>query len=96
MKSFAVLVRERMKDPKRAVDETMMRLDRWKNLSGSKTVTLDEIAWLGAIFALGGIEAGKAEQQSVVVEESEPLNGSGRVINMTAQDQSQTIDRAGG
>jgi hypothetical protein len=86
-----------MKDPKRAVDETMLRLERWRNLSGSKTITLDEVAWLGAIFALGGIEAGKhKETPSVVVEESEPLNGNGRVINMTAQDQSQTIDRAGG
>jgi hypothetical protein len=94
MKPFAVLVRERMNDPKRAVDETMMRLERWRNLSGSKTVTLDEVAWMGAIFALGGIEAGKQTQETFS-EEAKIDNGS-RVVSMTATDASTTVDRAGG
>lgn len=57
MKPFSELVKERCADPEKATAEAMVRLERWRGMSGSKQVSLDEVAWLGAVFSLAGVYA---------------------------------------
>lgn len=57
MKPFSELVRDRCADPEKATVEALKRLERWRGMSGSKMVTLDEVAWIGAIFAMSGVYA---------------------------------------
>ena len=57
MKPFIELVRDRCADPQKAAAEAVARLERWQFLSSSQKVSLDEIAWFGAVFALAGVHA---------------------------------------
>lgn len=92
MKPFNLLVHERMKDPERAVRETLACLDRWKFKSGSKEVTLDEVAWLASVFALAGV---MKRDSSEPVNEIRSADGS-RVVVQVATDTSNASDRVGG
>lgn len=89
MKPFSMLIAERAKDPERAAREAFSRLERWQTLSGSKQVSLDDVAWFGAVFLLAGIEAKK------MVANETNADGS-RVVTKVATDFGATSDSAGG
>lgn len=89
MKPFAQLVAERCEDPHKAAVEAMARLQRWTMISGGKLVSLDEVAWLGAVFALAGqYVVNKTEPEKSAVEKST----EGNVVTVVATDGVRTPD----
>lgn len=100
MKPFSLLINERMHDPERAVREAIARLERWSLASGSKQVTLDEVAWLATVFALGGVEAGKMQTNmshdgQTIVDEIKSTDGS-RIVIAVVDDNNHIPDSVGG
>lgn len=79
-KPFAKFCAERAGDPGRAVSETAARLQRWANMSGSVTVTLDEVAWLGAVMYLAGVMVESDDQPNASVVKE------GNVVTVIAGD----------
>jgi hypothetical protein len=82
---FSQIVASRATQPERAVKEVVTRLERWKNQSGNARVTLDEVAWFGAVMALAGV---KAEQLSKEGVTRESLKG---VVNVVAEDSTSNV-----
>lgn len=81
-KPFAKLLAERSRNPEAVVREAASRMLRWSNLSSSAQVSLDEVAWLGAVMYLAGIQAaidGSAEPDASVSRE-------GNVVTVVAGD----------
>lgn len=53
-KPFAILVAERSRLPADVLaKQAMERMARWSQISAGKLVSLDEVAWLGAILDVG-------------------------------------------
>lgn len=59
MKPFGLLIQERSLDPVRAITECAALVERCGGLSGSRTITLEQASWLGAIVYLGLEQAKK-------------------------------------
>lgn len=84
MKPFAQLIKDRMSDPQKAAAEAVARLERWKQLSGSARVSLDDVAWLGAVFALAGVH--QVDDADQVVKEVD-----GNVTSVVASDGARAV-----
>lgn len=89
MKPFGALVAERVKDPERVMREIVARLERWSHQAGNTKVSLDEVAWFGAVMALAGVHEAPPKKVNM-------LKGrSGNVITVVAEDATATSDSVG-
>jgi hypothetical protein len=61
MKPFGVLIAERAKNPERCIREALTLLERFKDLSGNKTINLEQASWFAAIVFLGCQESQKQQ-----------------------------------
>lgn len=70
MKPFGVLIAERSRDVTKCINEASALLERCGGLSGTRTITLEQASWLGAVVYLGVEQAKKdlaAKRESNVV-----------------------------
>jgi hypothetical protein len=84
MKPFGALIAERSQDAERCVREASALLDRCAGLSGSRTITLEQASWLGAIVFIG-LQAAKKQIDAARV---------GNVVTITATDTTEAKDSA--
>lgn len=84
--------RAEQRTPQELQDEAFGRLNKWAMLSGSKHVSLDEVAWLGALLfaAVKGTGLFDGMQKT----ETRDANGA-RVVGVTASDGVSVADGAG-
>jgi hypothetical protein len=89
---FINLVRERSKGTPddRLVEQAFSRMTRWSQQSGSKMVSLDEVAWLAAVLLKGAVQSGQYPHMA----ESKDENGA-RVVTATMDDGVSMQDGAG-
>lgn len=91
---FAQLVARRAEQfcDSELTEEAFKRLARWSMMSGAKLVSLDDVAWIGALILKGcksaGIDCGLAKS------ETRDENGS-RVVGVVASDGVRVADGAG-
>lgn len=89
MKPFAAVCQERSHAPDKEIAErAFATLNRWAHLSSGKLVSLDEVAWLGALMYKSGAMALSAQRESI------DQNGA-RVVTVVANDGIRTADGAG-
>jgi len=91
---FAQLVAKRAAErtDKELTEEAFSRFNSWAMLSSGKLVSLDEVAWIGAVmvkaFKQAGVDVGLNKF------ETRDANGA-RVVGITATDGFRTADGAG-
>lgn len=71
-------------------DEVFRRFNRWSLQSSEKLVSLDEVAWIGALLTM----AFKASGLDITKTETRDENGA-RVVGVVANDGVQVADGAG-
>lgn len=91
---FAQLVAKRADErtDEELTEESFRRFNQWSLLSSSKLVSLDEVAWIGALmikaFKKAGLDTG------LMKTESKDANGA-RVVGVVASDGVNVADGAG-
>jgi hypothetical protein len=87
---FVALCQARMNNVERCAKEIVARLEKWKLMSGDKMVSLDEVAWLGALLCKAGLAPGVDGKESVTKTQE------GNVIEVTAGSGLRSKDSASG
>lgn len=90
-KPFAQVVAERAElfEDAELTERAFAKLNRWSLMSSDKLVSLDEVAWVGAVLLKGLRAAGAGMQKHETVDE----NGA-RVVSVTASDGVRLTDGA--
>lgn len=90
-KPFAQVVAERAElfEDAELTERAFSKFNRWSMLSTDKFVSLDEVAWIGAVLLKGLKAAGMGMQKHETVDE----NGA-RVVGVVASDGVRMTDGA--
>jgi len=96
MKPFGLLIAERSNNPERCVDMANRFLQRYKDVSGSRSVSLEETSWIAALLHLGMVAAQENMKQQAALSTTETVNENGaRVVTVVATSEAMTHDEAG-
>lgn len=93
-KPFALVCQERAEQvpPAELVERAYSTLVQWRMQSTGKLVSLDQVAWIGALLFKSGVMA--IMQQEAATRESTNENGA-RVVTVVADDAAPVSDGAG-